>query len=276
LSYINLLNINRMKIPFKKYHGTGNDFIMIDQRTTRYLELQDVDKIKHLCDRRFGIGGDGLILLENDTQMDFRMVYFNADGRQSTMCGNGGRCIVKFAHDLDIVNQTCDFLAIDGPHAAMIDPLGLIHLKMKDVDMPLKHTDIDYQLDTGSPHYVQIVDQLPTDVKSEGAAIRYNPMFSQDGINVNFVKRHDHYIEVATYERGVEDQTYSCGTGVVASAITMGIMDQTAEAARDIRVSTKGGDLRVKYKIIDSNVIDVWLIGPAVHVFDGEYEISKH
>jgi diaminopimelate epimerase len=256
-------------IPFKKYHGTGNDFIMVDQRSERFLGIEDVDKIAALCDRRFGIGADGLIILELEKDMDFRMIYFNADGRQSTMCGNGGRCIVKFAHDLGMIKSTCDFVAIDGPHAAMIDPNGYVHLKMADVSLPSQLSSSDFQLDTGSPHFVKIVDEIPLDIKTKGAEIRYSALFVDKGINVNFVMVKDEGLEVATYERGVEDETYSCGTGVVASAIVYGLENQGLDLNRHVSVKTKGGDLQVKYKIADDQIIDVWLIGPAQHVFDG-------
>ncbi len=258
-----------MKIPFRKYQGTGNDFIMIDQREHQYLSINDIEKVAMLCDRRFGIGGDGLIIIEKDAEMDFKMVYFNSDGHQSSMCGNGGRCIVQFAHDLGMIGNSCTFIAIDGPHAAMIAPDKLVHLKMIDTPLPMITDDSDYVINTGSPHYVKMVETIPADIKSSGAAIRYNDKFKKEGININFVVADQKQIEVATYERGVEDETYSCGTGVVASAIVYATMIKTPLEKYDIAIKTKGGNLRVKFKMIENKVQDIWLVGPAVMVFEG-------
>ena len=208
------------QIPFYKYQGAGNDFILIDQREHHYLKQDQEAIIQKLCDRRFGIGADGLMLLEKADGYDFRMVYFNADGREGSMCGNGGRCIVAFAHFLGLVNQACTFIAVDGPHEAIVKSPNYIELKMQDV----KHIEVGedhFVLDTGSPHYIQFVSDIDqVDVVNAGKAIRYNNRFAEKGINVNFVDVHtEQSLRIATYERGVEDETLACGTGVTAAAI---------------------------------------------------------
>jgi diaminopimelate epimerase len=260
-----------MKIPFYKYQGTGNDFVMIDQRQHTYVKIDDQKTIEKLCDRRFGIGGDGLILIVNDSETDFRMVYFNADGRQSSMCGNGGRCIVKFAHDLGVVGNSCTFNAIDGLHSAKIDENGQVHLHMLDVNVVSKDGDA-YVMNTGSPHYVIFNVEHPLSIREAGASIRYNETYAKEGININFCTVGEDKINVATYERGVEDETYSCGTGVVASAIAYGI---NAGLSGDVKVEviTKGGHLEVAYHNEGFHFTDIQLIGPAQKVFSGEIEI---
>jgi diaminopimelate epimerase len=256
-----------MELNFYKYQGTGNDFVMIDNRTL-FFEKTNVDLVAKLCNRRFGIGADGLILLENDTESDFKMVYYNADGNESTMCGNGGRCIVAFAKQLGIFSNTTTFNAIDGLHHAYIDDLGIVSLQMIDV------TNIDLQqaysfLNTGSPHHVALVDDLQNyNVKSEGAAIRYGNLYGKEGSNVNFTEKiSDNSFAVRTYERGVEDETLACGTGATAVAIAMHATQQTL--ATEIAIKVQGGLLNISFDVKDSQYQNVFLKGPAVFVFQG-------
>ncbi len=260
-----------MRLSFYKYQGTGNDFVIIDNRSLG-LKREDVTHIRRLCDRRFGIGADGLIYLQQREGYDFEMVYYNSDGRESTMCGNGGRCIVKFAHDLGLGKEEFSFLAIDGPHVGRILPDGIVSIQMKDVTHASHRVD-HYVLDTGSPHYVQFVDGISTfPVADRGRSIRYSDTYRAEGINVNFVEELSRgHIFVRTYERGVEDETYSCGTGVVASAISY--FYEKDAGLTDIQVKTLGGDLKVRFDLHGPQFINVWLTGPAEQVFSGETTI---
>jgi len=260
-----------IQIPFCKYQGTGNDFVVIDNRATTYLTRQDTELVNRLCDRKFGVGADGLILLQDKEGYDFEMVYFNADGSESTMCGNGGRCIVAFAKRLGIITDKATFLAIDGPHDARISEDDWVELKMKDVnDIEVGE---DYAvLDTGSPHYVVFVEDVSDiDVVANGQAIRYSERFKKEGINVNFVERNDEGIIVATYERGVEDETLSCGTGVTAAAIATHLAHSPTPNA-NIPIESKGGNLEVKFQSNNGQFSDVWLCGPGTFVFEGILE----
>ncbi len=263
-----------MTIPFYKYQGTGNDFVMIDQRQTRYLSKSDTSKINFLCDRRFGIGADGLILLENSSlpNVDFEMVYFNADGSESTMCGNGGRCLVAFAHFLQVFDNQCVFNAIDGLHEARINTEGVVDLKMIDVESVEKGQDY-FLLNTGSPHFIVFVEDL-TDVNvyQNGREIRYSNRFAKEGVNVNFVeKKEGNQIEVATYERGVEAETFSCGTGVTAAAIAHFLKNS---GSSQIPIKTKGGDLAVRFEHASGEKFtNIWLCGPAKQVFAGQINV---
>ena len=261
-----------MKITFSKYQGTGNDFVLIDNRDGQ-ITRSHTDLIRQLCDRRFGIGADGLILLQNKAGFDFEMVYFNADGNESSMCGNGGRCITAFARSLGVINGNASFLAIDGEHQALTEGGDLINLKMSDV-RGIERGDDYYLLDTGSPHYVVFVEDIDDiDVFSNGQAIRYSERFREEGVNVNFVEKTDSGILVATYERGVEGETLSCGTGVVASAIAY-FLESPSEQRQQVAVKAKGGDLRVRFQAHpDGRFTDVWLTGPAKQVFEGVLEV---
>ena len=263
-----------MTIPFYKYQGTGNDFVLIDQRTTHYLTREDTDQIQHICDRRFGVGADGLILLEEKEGYDFEMIYFNADGRESSMCGNGGRCIVAFAKYLGIIEDSTNFLAIDGPHEAEIKGTDWVSLRM--IDVPEIEQGSDYfVLNTGSPHYVVFVEDIDDiDVVENGKAIRYSKRFREEGINVNFVEKKKDGIIVATYERGVEDETLSCGTGVTAAAIAYQLAKST-DKETVTAIEAKGGQLSVKF-ITDGKdgAKDIWLQGKATQVFTGELELA--
>ena len=261
-----------MKLSFYKYQGTGNDFIMVDNRIS-VLSKNDTNLIRFLCDRRFGIGADGLILLENpdDPRDDFKMVYFNSDGNESSMCGNGGRCLVAFAKFLGIISDKAAFTAIDGFHEAVIEK-ELVGLKMVDVEGVDKNGNALF-LNTGSPHHVIFSDAVETlDVKKEGAAIRYSEAYnSKGGTNVNFVAPVDtNTFKVRTYERGVEDETLSCGTGVTAVALAAHASGKTS--ASTVHLSTPGGELSVRFTSEGNSYTDIWLTGPAKMVFKGEIE----
>jgi diaminopimelate epimerase len=259
-----------MDNTFYKYQGTGNDFVMIDNRDETFPK-NDTKLVAQLCDRRFGIGADGLILLENANGTDFRMVYFNSDGNPSTMCGNGGRCIVAFANMLGLIENETEFEAVDGRHHATIADDGTVSLHMKDVNTVTVYEDYVF-LDTGSPHHVELVDDLETmDVKHIGANIRNSGLYGSAGTNVNFVYQIDSdTFSVRTYERGVEDETFSCGTGVTAVAIAMKLQGKTG--ANNITLLTPGGQLSVSFTQVDRQFKDVYLTGPARFVFKGEAE----
>ena len=259
-----------MKVNFYKYQGTGNDFIIIDNRKNN-ISLSDM-QINQLCDRKFGIGADGLMLLENHPSLDFNMKYFNADGKESTMCGNGGRCLVAFAKSISLIDKKTNFNAIDGVHKATVNKNNSISLQMQDVSY-IRSVNTNYFLNTGSPHYVTFRDDIKNiDVYNRGREIRYSAEFSPEGTNVNFVEFQDNKLFVRTYERGVENETLSCGTGVTASAISASIYSDSDKNSYDI--ITKGGYLNVSFKKQDSNTFsDVWLTGPATFVFKGEIDI---
>ena len=262
-----------MKIEFYKYQGTGNDFILLDNRTNLYDNLTE-KQVAFLCNRHFGIGADGLMLLNIKEGFDFEMKYYNSDGAEGSMCGNGGRCMVKFAASMGIRKNNYHFIAVDGEHEAEIDIDGLVRLKMNDVSKVESHIN-HYILNTGSPHYVkQTRDVHHMDVKSEGRAIRYSKEFEKEGINVNFVETlDDDMIYVRTYERGVEDETLSCGTGVTASALVSAHNDN---GFNRVEVKTPGGNLSVEFdKKGDSSFENIWLNGPATFVFKGELEVTS-
>lgn len=256
-----------MLLNFSKYHGAGNDFIIVDNRLESFPK--DCAIIKHLCDRHFGIGADGLMLLESSAAYDFKMIYYNADGNESTMCGNGGRCITLFAKQIGLINSSAHFMGIDGEHNAIIETESIINLKMQDIPS----IDIGnnyYFINTGSPHYVRFVDDVERiDVNTEGKAIRNNFNIQNGGTNVNFVDFDKDSIRVRTFERGVESETLACGTGSVASAIAY--CHHTKKYLPEYKIQTQGGVLFVKFKMVnDCAFKDVWLKGPAIHVFDGK------
>lgn len=261
-----------MKIQFYKYQGTGNDFILLDNRQNIYNEINP-EQVKQLCDRHFGIGADGLMFLNNKEGYDFEMIYFNADGKPGTMCGNGGRCIVKFAAMLGIKKKEYHFFAKDGDHEAKIDFDREVSLKMQNVN-DVEFTLNNFLVNTGSPHYVKYVkDASDIDVFSEGRKIRNSKEFAENGINVNFVEvKADDEIFVRTYERGVEDETLSCGTGVTASAL---IAAHNDKGFNRVEVKTKGGSLCVEFeKISETEFANIWLFGPAEFVFSGEINLK--
>ncbi len=258
---------------FYKFHGNGNDFVAVDNINSD-INLTE-DKVKQLCHRRYGVGADGLIEIKRSNNAQFELVYYNSDGKVGSMCGNGGRCAVAFAHYNGIFkSNSVEFMAYDGLHKAIVrekmdSTTWEISLQLSDVSYINKEKDT-FVLNTGSPHYVEFVDNVEMiDVVEWGRQIRYSDKFSPDGLNVNFVERREGYIYVRTYERGVEDETLSCGTGVTASSIAEGIDN----AKQVIDVKTRGGDFRVTFEINNDkrSASNIWLNGPAKMVFKGEY-----
>ena len=258
-----------MAIPFRKYQGTGNDFILIDNRQ-QVFNKNNTTQVAAMCDRRFGIGADGLILLENHDRLDFHMVYYNSDGNPSSMCGNGGRCIVHFARELGVITGTAHFMAVDGEHRATITN-NQVSLQMQDV-ATVQIKDNACFLNTGSPHHVTQVEavmELPnSEVHKTGRAIR-NQVYGQAGANVNFVTEQDDFFQVRTYERGVEAETLSCGTGVTAVALAVHYLKQTTST--QVKLETRGGMLSVQFTPTNNGYKDVYLIGPATFVFQGQW-----
>ncbi|MFH1004328.1 MAG: diaminopimelate epimerase [Bacteroidota bacterium] len=258
-----------MKLAFYKYHGTGNDFIIIDNRDLIFNNKES-GLVARLCHRRFGIGADGLLLLQNKKGYDFEMVYYNSDGNESSFCGNGSRCIIAFAKKIGILKtNNIKFFAIDGEHEAKIKR-NIISVKMNNVNNVEVHPDYLF-INTGSPHFVSFVsDVKKIDVLDEGRKIRNSKPFKKEGVNVNFVEKKDNFIFVRTYERGVEDETLSCGTGVVASALAAA-MKGISTAANQCKIKTLGGELRVSFKKQKGNSFsDIWMEGHAIFVFNGE------
>ena len=258
-----------MRLNFFKYQGTGNDFIIIDNRNND-IELS-TKQINHLCHRKFGIGADGLMLMNASEGNDFEMKYYNADGHEGSMCGNGGRCMIRFAYNLGIHKTEYTFKAVDGLHKATIDDKGWINLEMQNVH-GIQTIHGDRVLNTGSPHYVKAVSDLyDYDVVKVGREIRYSNGFKEEGVNVNFVEAEERQIFVRTYERGVEDETLSCGTGVTAAALIFAHNDM---GFNRVEVKTPGGHLAVEFnKISDTEFENIWLCGPAELVFEGVTEI---
>lgn len=259
-----------MKIDFLKYQGAGNDFILIDQHEGK---LKDIDNelIMRMCDRRFGIGADGLMFLTAHKEYDFEMHYFNADGNLGSMCGNGGRCIVAFAKHLKLIGLETNFLAVDGAHYARISENGKwVDLQMINVNEVFSDGEA-YVLNTGSPHYVAFQNNLADfDVFTKGKQIRYNETYKNEGINVNFVEDKGDHLFVRTYERGVEDETFACGTGV--TAVAMGVAKtkgQTGHITTALKVL--GGDIKVEFDYDGMEFSNVFLCGPAALVFEGAY-----
>lgn len=271
-------------MDFWKYQGAGNDFVMVDQRSKKWLEHSDTGRIKHLCDRHFGIGADGLILLQEHPGYDFEMIYFNADGRESSMCGNGGRCIAAFARDLGIQRKKYRFLAIDGEHEATFAP-GIrpatewVELKMADVQLieaaDTQQTASAFVLNTGSPHYIRFVPDLTQfNIVQEGRAVRYSERFCETGINVNLVQVFPDHLAIRTYERGVEDETLACGTGITAAALAYHRHSGGDAGPAGIRLQAQGGTLRVRFTAHENGTFsDIWLCGPAERVFSGNIDI---
>lgn len=273
-------------MQFWKYQGAGNDFILVDQREEHWLGRENTDKIALLCDRHFGIGADGLILLQAHPEVDFEMVYFNADGRESTMCGNGGRCIAAFARHLGMHQDTLRFQAIDGLHEAILTTTSnagqeWVELKMQNVDgiTSLENQNgqppspPEYVLNTGSPHFVRFVDSVQgLDVRQMGAAVRYSDPFRLKGINVNFVETGaGGTLRIRTYERGVEDETLACGTGVTAAALAFAYRQGLASGNIEVPVNALGGELLVRFAALgNGHYTDIWLCGPATRVFEGK------
>lgn len=256
-----------MNLPFYKYQGTGNDFVMIDNRLKNFPKNNTI-LVAKLCDRKFGIGADGLILLEEHSTLDFAMVYYNADGNLSSMCGNGGRCITVFAKRLGLIESKAVFEAVDGRHEATILD-DIVSLKMNDVSEILVYENHSF-LNTGSPHHVEMVNNLADfDVRTRGSYIRFNT-YGKEGANINFVEEiGENVFSVRTYERGVEDETLSCGTGVTAVALAL---FETGKSTSDIIVlNTQGGVLTVRFTKVGNGFKNVFLEGPAAQVFKGNW-----
>ncbi len=258
-----------MNLTFYKYQGTGNDFVIIDNRES-LISKNNTKLFARLCDRKFGIGADGLMLLElpENNEDDFKMVYFNSDGNESSMCGNGGRCLVAFSAFLGVVKDMATFTAIDGKHKAEIKD-GLVYLQMQNVSKIEKYASHLF-LDTGSPHHVAMVNNLVDyDVTNIGRKIRNSAPYFEIGSNVNFVeKQGEDIFAVRTYERGVENETLSCGTGVTAVALAMHTAKMTNK--QEINITTPGGELKVTFKQTKNGYEEIFLIGPAEQVFKGE------
>jgi diaminopimelate epimerase len=255
-------------MKFYKYQGAGNDFIILDNRDGSAIDIP----IVRWCDRHFGIGADGLMLLENQDGYDFRMVYYNSDGRESTLCGNGGRCLSLFAHHLGIGGEELHFMAVDGPHRARLLDDGNISLLMHDV-LHIENHGEDRILNTGSPHYLRFVDQSPNqyDLHHIAKGIRYSETYAAEGINVNLVwEQEPRLLSMRTYERGVEDETLSCGTGVTAAAIGTHHRGGQPDGRFETTVATRGGLLRVAFECRMGMYRHIWLTGPAMRVFEGE------
>ena len=260
-----------MQIEFFKYQGAGNDFVMIDNRDLNFPKTNN-KLVEKLCDRRFGIGGDGLILLENDDNYDFRMIYYNADGYEGTMCGNGGRCCVAFAKQLNVISNSTKFIAVDGEHNATIED-GLVNLRMSDVDFVAENED-HYFLDTGSPHHVEFTnDVAKINVQERGSEIRNGAPYFEEGTNVNFAENlGNNTIKVRTYERGVEGETLACGTGVTAVAISAykeGLIN-----GNSVKLNVEGGKLEVSFEETENGFENIYLKGPAELVFEGKINVN--
>lgn len=264
-----------MIFNFYKFQGCGNDFIIIDDRKENFKFSKEV--IETLCNRRFGIGADGLILIREHSEADFEMIYYNADGNISSMCGNGSRCAVSFAFDLGIIKEKSTLLAADGMHEAEIKEVinkneKIVAIRMRDVREIEVNGDFIF-LNTGSPHVVIKKHNIDNfDVFNEGRKIRNSERFKKEGTNVNFIEPNGDYLKVRTYERGVEDETLSCGTGVTASAIAASVIN-SKEGNNSCKIKTPGGELLVNFFKENNSAKNVWLEGPAVFVFNGEMEI---
>jgi len=262
-----------MNLPFYKYHGTGNDFILIDNRTHEYDVLKSQEMVRHWCHRRFGIGADGLMMLEQNSAADFDMIYYNSDGSIGSFCGNGGRCIVALAHLLGLVKDKALFNAADGPHHATIKAPDYIELEMN----PVNSIDLDTNyavLDTGSPHYIIKVSGLEEyPVIDQGRAIRYSDAFPE-GINVNFIEKQGDQYHIRTYERGVEDETWACGTGAVAAALAIVELDHHFDQ-NQLVLQAKGGPLTIFFNRWNPGHYDqIRLCGDAVFVYQGQFSIT--
>jgi diaminopimelate epimerase len=262
-------NLTVMNVSFNKYQGAGNDFIIIDNREGE-INPSDSKLINKLCDRRFGIGADGLILISGCTKADYEMKYFNSDGKLGSMCGNGGRCSAHFAMKSGIAGQNQKFLAYDGLHEATVDN-DSVRLQMGNVN-EFRIVNGSYFINTGSPHYIVFKDDADkVNVAEEGKRLRWSKEFAPGGTNVNFVQVIDNGLYIRTFERGVEEETLACGTGVTASAIASVLAGHFG--AGPVNVRTRGGKLKVEFDIKNEKVTNIWLSGPATFVFEGIIKI---
>ena len=260
-----------MKINFSKYNGAGNDFILIDGRENSINNNKSL--IKYLCDRNFGIGADGLIILKESNNCDFEILHYTSDGNLGSLCGNGSRCAVLFAYNKGIIMRKTIFYAFDGIHNAEILENGLIKMEMK-VNSDIAINSYGTWLDTGSPHLViekNNTDKL--DVNNEGRLIRYNDFYKKEGVNVNFIEKiSDDQFKIRTYERGVENETLACGTGSTASAICMNFLGRTNSS--NITMKCKGGDLNVQFNLSKRGYQEISITGPAKLVYDGTIKVK--
>jgi diaminopimelate epimerase len=258
-----------MEIQFYKYQGTGNDFIMIDgeSQSVNFTDQQ----IQSLCDRRFGIGADGVIILRKQQDLDFDMDYFNADGSKS-FCGNGSRCAQAFALFLGWISNESTFNAIDGIHQGkrIGDNFATLMGDVKEVEK----IEMDYFIHTGSPHYIRYVKDVDSlNVVEEGRLIRNSEKYREEGTNVNFVCEENGYLKVRTYERGVEGETYSCGTGVTAVAISF--LNKSRRNLKEVSLLTRGGELKIVLNKINGDTYNnIWLVGPAKQVYKGSFSLD--
>ena len=259
-----------MEFEFEKYHGTGNDFILINDNSKKF-PIKDSDRIRLLCDRKFGIGSDGLVIIRDHKEFDFEMLYFNADGVEGSLCGNGSRCAVAYGIDNGLLSNKVVFKAVDGIHYASAESSEMFSLSFKN----LKRIDQNSKslfLDTGSPHHVQVVTDIENiDIKEKGSFIRYGSKYKEEGVNVSFVEKiGSNLFKLRTYERGVEDETLSCGTGAVAASLAVHYLKLTD--ANEVSMETLGGILKVKFRLDFGTYKDTRLIGPAKKVFSGKIE----
>jgi diaminopimelate epimerase len=256
-----------MQLHFYKYHGTGNDFIILDGwKSFPQLTYQQIGA---MCDRHFGIGADGLMILRQQPDVDFEMLYYNSDGHPGSMCGNGSRCLVKFAREMGYCGTSAIFSAPDGLHTAELLENGWVSVSMRDVSHVEKLANGDYSLDTGSPHYIAWKNPDLVNVFDEGRAIRNSDSYKTKGINVNFVETSEGIVRLRTYERGVEDETLSCGTGITASVIAAAEAGKIDKSKGVCEVKAKGGDLRVLFQHSDKGYTGIRLEGPAIKIFEG-------
>lgn len=261
-------------LPFWKYQGAGNDFILLDQRDHSLITLEDQKKIALLCDRHFGIGADGLMVIGQHPEADFQMQYFNADGRPGSLCGNGSRCAVAFAAHLGMIKDSCRFLAYDGLHEARIPGPEWVEVHLNDLSS-MEFLGKDCCLDTGSPHYVRFVEDISAiSVQEEGEKVRYADAFREKGINVNFAEIRNGTLHVATYERGVEGETLACGTGVTAAALAYVAALPHPVGNWNIPIETRGGSLSVRFVYDGKKFSNIWLCGPAKQVFSGTFPLE--
>ncbi len=260
-----------MNIDFCKYQGTGNDFVMINSFKNDSFTIDSKD-IATICHRRFGVGADGLILLERSAQYDFKMKYYNADGYEGSMCGNGGRCAFQYAKELGLIDSGAVFEAIDGKHEAYFVDKNLINLKMQDINK-VKKTPLGLFIDTGSPHVLIPTENIENkDAYNEGKKIRYDNYFAPHGTNVNFYEVKNDAIHLKTYERGVENVTWACGTGSIAVAVGA-FVEGLINYSSSIRIVSKGGVLQVSFEHKNNTYNNVWLSGPAQKVFSGSIHL---
>ena len=260
-----------MEINFSKYNGAGNDFILIDDRDSLINDNKSL--INYLCDRHFGVGADGIIILKESNNCDFEILHYTSDGNLGSLCGNGSRCAVLFAYNKDITGRKTVFNAFDGIHSAEILENGLIKMEMK-LNSDIVNNSYGTFTDTGSPHLVIEKDDTDKlDVCNEGRAIRYNDFYKKEGVNVNFIEKiSDDQFKIRTYERGVENETLACGTGSTASAICMNFLGRTKRS--NITMKCKGGDLNVQFNLSERGYQEISITGPAKLVYEGTIKVK--